>query len=87
MLDEDSLTSQIVGSMFFSLKKLVKMGEGEGRFYWQNLYGAPLDSTGHIANAMDNNPELGSAWKGKILMHVECQNADHPERRIQAIEE
>ena len=87
MLDEDTLTSEIVGSMFFSLKNLVKLGANEGKFFWQNLYGAPLDSSGYIAKAMDDNPELGSTWKGKILMHVECQNADHPERRIQAIEE
>lgn len=36
---------------------------------------------------MDENPELGSSWKGRILMHVECKNADHPERRIQTLEE
>lgn len=36
---------------------------------------------------MNDNPELASAWKGKILMHVECQAADHPERCIKPLDE
>lgn len=40
--DEDKAFDEIVGSMFFSLKDLVKKGEQiGGYFYWQNLYGAP----------------------------------------------
>ena len=59
--DEDVTTSDIVGSMFFSLKKLVKMGENPGgKFFWHNLFGSPHGYSGSICNAMDENPELGS---------------------------
>jgi hypothetical protein len=83
-MDQDTVVDEICGSMFFSLKKLVKMGEDNvgGKFFWQNLYGSHNGWSGSVATAMDNNPELGSSWKGKILMHVECAKADHPERRI-----
>lgn len=89
VFDEDNVADEIVGSMFFSLKKLVKEGEENqgGKFFWHNLYGSPHGYSGSICSAMDENPELGSSWKGKILMHVECENADHPERRIQALDE
>lgn len=87
LYDEDNVLDEIVGSMFFSLKKLCKEGENGGKFFWQNLYGAPLDYSGSIANAMNDNPELASAWKGRILMHVECHAADHPERIVRPLDE
>ena len=59
--------------MFFSLKKLVKEGEKpNGHFFWQNLYGAPRGYMGANVNMMNENPELASAWMGRVLIHVEC---------------
>ena len=47
MFDEDKAFDEIVGSMYFSLKDLVKKGEKPGGFfYWQNLYGAPKGYSG-----------------------------------------
>ena len=36
---------------------------------------------------MNDNPELGSAWKGRILMHIESEEVKHPERKSQALDE
>ena len=36
---------------------------------------------------MDNNPELASAWMGRMLMHIECQDSKHPERKEVPLEE
>ena len=80
--DEDKVKDEIVGSMFFSLKDLVGKGEQPGGyFYWQNLWGAPKGYMGGNVDLMDENPELASAWMGRCLMHIECQDSKHPERK------
>ena len=83
MLDSDTLSSETVGSMFFSLKNLVKLGSKVGgHYYWQNLYGAPKTGSGEAASKMNENPECASAWMGRILMHIECNDSPHPERKV-----
>lgn len=60
---------EIVGSMYFSLKKLIAEGAVEnGKFFWHNMYGAPEGYMGKTCDLMNEQPELGSAWKGRILM-------------------
>ena len=56
-----------------------------GRFFWKNIYGAPLDTSGKTATSMNENPEIGSLWKGRILMQVIAEKTDKPVRRIQDI--
>ena len=88
LYDEDKVTDEIVGSMFFSLKNLIREGEvSGGRYFWQNLYGSHVGYTGSVSDAMNDNPELGSCWKGRVLMHIEASDAKHPERRAQILEE
>ena len=36
---------------------------------------------------MNEQPELGSAWKGRILMQIESEESKHPERKEQALQE
>ena len=82
VFDEDKVTDEIVGSMFFSLKDLVKKGEQPGGyFYWQNLYGAPKGYMGGNVDMMNENPELASAWMGRCLMQIDCEDSKHPERK------
>ena len=83
VFDHDSIGSnEIVGSMFFSVKKLIEHGKQPGgMFFWQNIYGSPVDYKDETAVMMNNNPELGSTWKGKILMHIYSEDSKHPERR------
>lgn len=55
--------------MYFSLKKLIAEGSvPNGKFFWQNMYGAPIGYSGKVCDVMNAQPELGSAWKGRILM-------------------
>lgn len=94
LFDEDATNNEIVGSMNFSLKKLLKMGENGGTFWWQNIYGAPVTVSmlGGIVDSnnasvfMNNNPEVGSTWKGRMLMHVEAQDSKHPERDTRTLD-
>ena len=47
LYDEDKVVDEIVGSMYFSLKKLIaEGGVPGGKFFWHNMYGAPNGYTG-----------------------------------------
>ena len=84
--DADVGRDEHVASMFFSLKDLVQKGSAPaGYYYWQNLYGAPKGYSGEAVDKMNENPEFGSAWLGRCLIHIECTAAKHPERREQAV--
>ena len=66
LFDEDKISDEIVGSMLFNLKEII--GKKNGKFFWKNIYGAPLGRSGENCKNMNNNPEFGSTWKGRILM-------------------
>ena len=85
--DEDSIVDQLVGSMHFSLKNLIRDGSAPGgKYFWHNLYGAPADYSGGMCDLMNEQPEIGSTWKGRILMHIEAEEVKHPERKEQALD-
>lgn len=63
------------------------MNTKNGRFFWKNVYGAPLNKTNKAAKAMNENPELGSLWKGRILMQVFAVKTEKPVYKVQQIKE
>ena len=74
--------------MFFSLKKLIAEGSVEGgKYFWHNLYGAPNGCSGKVSDLMNDQPEIGSEWKGRILMQIESEDSKHPERKEQALDD
>jgi len=82
LYDEDNVVDELVGSMYFSLKKLIREGSVPGgKYYWHNLYGAPEGYSGSTCDLMNDQPEMGSAWKGRILMQIEAEEVKHPERK------
>ena len=58
-----------------------------GRFFWKNIYGAPLDKSNKWAEQMNENPEFGSLWKGRILMQVFALKTEKPVYKLQQIPE
>ena len=52
---------------------------------WKNIYGAPVDVSGANARNMNENPEMGSLWKGRILIQVLAEKTEKPVLRIQDI--
>ena len=58
-----------------------------GRLFWKNVYGAPLDKSNKAAVQMNENPELGSFWKGRILMQVFAVKTEKPVYKLQQIPE
>lgn len=80
LFDEDKIKDEIVGSIIFNLKDYIdqKSGKPTSRFFWKNIYGSPLDVSGENTNLMNNNPELASTWKGRILMQVCAEKTEKP---------
>lgn len=54
LFDDDlGKANEIVGSLFFSLKKLVSKGGNGGFYSWYNVYGAPLGAAGEQTDLMN----------------------------------
>ena len=80
LYDEDKLSDEVVGSIIFNLKDVI--GDKNGTFFWKNIYGSPIDVSGDNTKLMNNNPELASTWKGRILMQVTAVKTDKPELMV-----
>lgn len=81
LYDEDKMSNEIVGSMFFNAKDI--LAKQQDRFFWKNVYGSPLGYKGENTNKMNENPELASTWKGRILMQVEViKDVSKPEIKV-----
>jgi len=74
--DEDKLKDEIIGSLVFNLKECIN--ERNGRYFWKNIYGAPLDKSGANTDLMNSNPDVASTWKGRILMQVTAEESEKP---------
>lgn len=84
--DEDKVSDEIVGSMFFSLKKIINESGPNGILVWKNLYGSPLGYSGENTNRMNENPEYASTWKGRTLMHISAYDVKNPEMKLATLD-
>lgn len=84
LFDEDKISDEIVGSMQFNLKEII--GKKNGKFFWKNIYGAPLGRMGDNVKLMNANPEAGSTWKGRILIQCEAIKTDKPELKLKDLD-
>ena len=79
-----------IGSLLFSVKKLVKKVHsvpGDSFFEWYSVYGAPPDSDNDkVADQMNDNPEMASHWRGRMLVQVFCAEDDKPKKLCQKLD-
>jgi hypothetical protein len=85
LYDEDKIANinndELVGSIFFNMKEIVQNAEKndfKDVLFWKNIYGSPLNCSGKTTVLMNNNPELASTWKGRILMQVNVEKTEKP---------
>ena len=83
VFDEDLTLDEIVGSIVFQSKNII--GAKNGIYLWKNVYGAPMDVSGANATQMNENPEIASLWKGRILIQLLAEKTEKPVLRIQDI--
>ena len=74
--DEDVISDELVGSFTIDAKDII--GDRNGVFFWKNIYGSPLDVRGNSTDRMNQDPSLGSLWKGRILMQCVAEKTDKP---------
>lgn len=78
VMDQDLVGDDIVGSLLFNLKDCIDKDKLNGKFFWKNIYGAPLDKSGANTDLMNSSPECASTWKGRILMKVTAEKTEKP---------
>lgn len=81
--DDDLSGDEIVGSIFYDLRDIIpdangKPGKLNGRFEWKNIYGAPMEMSGKWVDKMNENPEVASYWKGRILVQAVAELSEKP---------
>ena len=85
VFDEDTVCDEVVGSIVLHAKNII--GPKNGVYMWKNIYGAPVDVGGSVSEQMNENPEMGSLWKGRILMQVLAEKTDKPVFKVNKIPE
>jgi hypothetical protein len=89
--DDDLSGDEIVGSIHFELKDIVPdanevAGRLHGKFDWKNIYGSPLKVRGKMTDKMNENPEIASFWKGRILCQVMVEKSEKPKLLVRDID-
>ena len=46
------------------------------------MNGAPQECDNAAADAMNNNPEIASDWKGRVLLHIQAKENDKPMKTV-----
>lgn len=87
VMDQDDIKDEVVGSLLFDTQDIVD-GKFQGKFFWANIYGSPLNlSNSEAKRDMNENPELASNWKGRILMQIECSETEKPVAKVCKIDQ
>jgi hypothetical protein len=85
LMDSDDITDETVGSLSFDVKDIIE-GKGNGKFVWKNIYGSPMNLSNSAAKrAMNEDPQLASFWKGRILMQIVCEETEKPVAKVEKI--
>jgi hypothetical protein len=87
LMDSDDVSDEVIGSLLFDMQDIVD-GKFNGKFFWKNVYGSPLNQSNSQAKRdMNESPELASNWKGRILMQIECEATEKPVAKVMPIED
>ena len=89
IFDYNTISDTQIGSLVLSIKKLVaKLAEAQTTtmYMWENIYGAPPDTDGDVADKMNDNPEIASHWRGRMLLEISCEECDKPKKGVEKLE-
>lgn len=88
--DDNVTKDEIVGSFNLYSKDIIDIDGRSGmngKYFWKNIYGAPLlDILNKHGDRMNENPDIASLWKGRILMQVLAEKTDRPVLMVRDIE-
>ena len=81
--DDDLTGDELVGAINYDLKDIIPDANGKpgllnNKYDWKNIYGAPVGHSGKMCDKMNNNPEVASLWKGRILVQCVAEETEKP---------
>jgi len=86
-MDRDDVNDEVVGSLLFDMQDIVD-GKLHGKFFWANIYGSPLNQkNSKYKREMNENPEVASNWKGRILMQITTEPTEKPVCKVRQIDD
>ena len=74
--DEDFGSNDLMGSFEVNIHDILQGKLAKPRYY--NVYGAPATCEGKFSNLMNENPEAGSVWKGRVLIYSVAEETTEP---------
>ena len=83
--DKDVGNDDIVGSIELRINDILNNKYKELTYI--NIYGSPLNKRGGYFDQMNYNAEIGSRWKGRILMKIDIADVDSPISAVRPIED
>ena len=79
--------SETIGSLLFDAEHIIE-GSLNGRMRWVNVYGSPMgQSDSQMKREMNENPEIASNWKGRVLLQVMCEKTEKPVAKVVNIDD
>ena len=85
VMDEDMTGDEVVGSILLDKKDILD-GKYKGKYVWKNIYGSPMNMKNSKAKReMNENPEIASNWKGRVLLKIDCQKTEKPVAKVKYI--
>ncbi len=85
--DKDIDKDDLIGSIEIDINDIIGEENKYKEFKFIDIYGAPYNKRGKIYDLMNNNAEIGSKWRGRILLKIEYQNADSPTTQVKKIDD
>lgn len=96
LMDEDEMIDEIVGSLLFDVSEIIDESNKDpserknkhNGFRWMHVYGSPMNLSESTAKrAMNENPEVASHWKGRVLVQIECEKTEKPVAKVEDIDD
>ena len=85
-MDEDELIDETIGSLLLNVGDIID-GKCNG-FSWKNVYGSPMgQSDSREKRAMNENPEIASNWKGRVLIQITCEKTEKPVAKVETVDD
>ena len=87
--DINVASENMIGSIALSLKEMIDDHKAKkSKFIWKDIIGAPIEGHNNeeMQKRMNEHPEVGNSWKGKVLMHFEFEDTDKPLKQVKPID-
>ena len=80
-------SDDLIGSIELNVNDIIGPVNKFEDFRFFDIYGSPLNKDTKFCNLMNTNAEIGSSWKGRILMKITVSEVDTPCASVRKIED